>query len=135
MHPPRVHSAPSLLSYLFSYLATTTTVYYLPRFLYGAGIEWTFRENRDFIEQSRSARPSSSVIGIVFRIARHPVSVRRADKWGHDDIILHVGRSDIKSHLRDSPLPVTYLTFHYVYNGFLSRGIVQRYCSGNGSKW
>jgi len=77
---------------------------------------------------------TSGVISIVFRIVRHPVSVWRTNKWGHDDIILHARRSNIKSHLQDSPLAVTYLTFHHVYNGFLSRRQITRYCSGNESK-
>jgi len=63
-----------------------------------------FRENQDFIERSRSTRPlrMSSVSFFEWRVIQFPFEgwISRAA----NDIILHGGRSDIKSHLRESPL-------------------------------
>lgn len=81
-----------------------------------------FRENRDYRSRFTRLRRASSVSFFEWRVIQFPCEGQIS---GAADIILHAGRSDIKSHLRESPLPVIFLTFHRVYNGFLSRRIVQ----------
>lgn len=122
MHPPRVHSAPSLLSCLFTLRPPPPFITFLAFFMAQVKRELQ-RKPRFYRSRSARLRRASSVSFFEWRVIQFP-----CEGWisgAADDIILHAGRSDIKSHLRESPLPVTYLTFRRVYNGFLSRGIVQ----------
>lgn len=86
-------------------------------------IEWFRRKLRFYREIAIRAAISSSVSFFKRRVICFPCKGQISG--GEDDIILHARRSDVKSHLRASPLPFAHLTFHRVYNGFLSRGIVQ----------
>lgn len=118
----RMHSVPSLLLFFYHANPHHCLLAFSPS-LQRRSIEWFRRKLRFYREIAIRAAISSSVSFFKRRVICFPCKGQISG--GEDDIILHARRSDVKSHLRASPLPFAHLTFHRVYNGFLSRGIVQ----------